>query len=495
MIVAFATLGSNQFMSWEGVSLTVCLDLVIYCTLWRPTKHTIAILLTAAWFSLFFMLPRLAAFLIFPADKIGFVAVEPFTRDEIVGGLIYIIIGYVALWVGCEIGGRMLRPQDGRDHRPRSLSLWGIAGFFLLALLASIFVSYGLGVSVYSVDPTKWGSRLGWLTRVFDTDAALVLLLTWLVMNPKRTKPETIVAITLVSLWLLFIVSVGSRGGPLRILLFTGWAAFAVYGNFLITTRRLLGAIAIGFVASALMYAPASIIRLQADSGDAAIDNFSEQWLRPGLVKDDLQSVSAFRREWVTSPTVQKIAGAASPVITRLGLVDYPIIIVARPADSAVIDKYLKSPHALQNFANNMVPGELFPDSDVMTSRVFTMAFRGYSEAHVRSNFLSEPWTLWGFSWLVGGGMIGGTLIIVFLSSIIQAGYNLLGRVTGPAIAPYAATAYLIMPVASGLLQLFGVDHWLTITAHFAISMSVGILIAATLGWAFSLANGDRSRQ
>ena len=38
-------------------------------------------------------------------------------------------------------------------------------------------------------------------------------------------------------------------------------------------------------------------------------------------------------------------------------------------------------------------------------------------------------------------------------------------------LAPYTGTAYLFLPVGSGLLQLFGIDHWLTITAHFSMAM------------------------
>lgn len=485
MVGSLATLGPNAFMSWQGVGLSVLLNLAIYCSLWKPNKRSVVILLCAAWFTLLFIQPRLTAFLLFPSNTVSFVAIDPFTPAEITGGLSYIVLGYLALWLGCEIGGRVFPVSVSRSVEARNLSLWGIAVFIVVGLAAAIFVRFGLGVSVYSVDPAKWGSRLGWLARVFDTDAGLVLLLTWLLLNPKRKKAATIVAFSLVAFWLTYALVIGSRGGPIRIMIFTGLAAFAIYGDFLITTRRVIAVLALTIFTSALMYAPASIIRLTFASGDSAVSNFSEAWNRAGPINDDLDVVWQTRGAWVTSPAVQKVTRTVSPILTRLGLVDYPIIVVTRPANEAVIDTYLKSPYALQNFTNNMVLGEVFPGSDIMTSRVFTMAFRNATEDQVRTAFLSEPWTLWGFSWLVGGGIFGGLLIITALTAVTQVGYNLLSKIAGPTFAPYAGSAYLIMAVVSGLLQLFGLDHWLTIVAHFAISMTVGLLIITAIEWVF----------
>jgi phage shock protein PspC (stress-responsive transcriptional regulator) len=75
--------------------------------------------------------------------------------------------------------------------------------------------------------------------------------------------------------------------------------------------------------------------------------------------------------------------------------------------------------------------------------------------------------------------------IIAGLSAVVQAGFHLTGKL-GPSFAPYAGTAFLVMGVASGLLQLFGLDHWLTIMAHFSIALSTGFLLAwlvARLFW------------
>ena len=166
MVGSLATLGPNAFMSWQGVGLSVLLNLAIYCSLWKPNKRSVVILLCAAWFTLLFIQPRLTAFLLFPSNTVSFVAIDPFTPAEITGGLSYIVLGYLALWLGCEIGGRVFPVSVSRSVEARNLSLWGIAVFIVVGLAAAIFVRCGLGVSVYSVDPAKWGSRLGWLARV-----------------------------------------------------------------------------------------------------------------------------------------------------------------------------------------------------------------------------------------------------------------------------------------------------------------------------------------
>lgn len=187
----------------------------------------------------------------------------------------------------------------------------------------------------------------------------------------------------------------------------------------------------------------------------------------------------------VTSTVVENVALVVSPVITRLGLIDYPLQIITRPANPDVISKYMTPLYSLKNFLNNMVPGELFPGYDIMTSRVFTMAYRGYDENHVRTAFLSEPWTAWGYAWLQGG-VLGGLVLMTVMAAIVQAGYLTVQRLVGPMFAPYAATSWLFLVTTSGLLQLFGLDHWLTICAHFSIAMGIGwgCMLFADAFWA-----------
>ncbi len=181
------------------------------------------------------------------------------------------------------------------------------------------------------------------------------------------------------------------------------------------------------------------------------------------------------RWSYQRSLIVKRIATTAAPIIARLGLVDYPLYIINRDPDQAVIDRFLSPVYSVKKFLNNMVPGDIFPNNDIMSSRVFTMAYRGYSEQHVRSNFLSEPWTSWGYAWLQAGP-IGGLLLMAVMAAIVQAGFHIICHVVGPDLAPYAASAWIFLPGIAGLLQLFGLDHGLTVSAHFYIALGISAL-------------------
>lgn len=462
-----AVLGPSAVLSWTGILLLVSLDVCLWLSLKHAASRTLPILLTTAWFIFLFFLPRLSAFQIFPAENISFVAIRPFTREEVTKGLAYILAGYLTIWAGLSVAVALL---PNWSHRiPARLPFAGIAAYAGLAFAAAIYVIFFLQVSVYSANPEQWGSRMGWVAILFNQDVAFLAAVTWLVAGRCESRFSRAAAIAIIVICLLLSLVTGSRGGGLRVMILFGLAVFAIYGNPITTVQRVLAIVCLSFIASAIMYPLGTYIRFVPASGENAFGALEDYWFRIGPLEENADA-AATRLAWSGSPLVKSVVASASPVVTRLGLVDYPIQIVSREPDPAVIDKYLAVSYSLKNFINNLVPGEIFPDHDIMTSRVFNMAYRGYGEEHVRRYFLSEPWTLWGYSWLKGHGAVGGLAVILGLAFIMQAGYMLLCRFGGVA-APYAAVTYLFLPLVGGFLQLFGLDHWLTITAHFALAL------------------------
>lgn len=470
MALGIALLGPSTLMSLWSVLLVVAMDVVLVFGLMRAGDKIVAHVLVLAWFMILFFLPRLAAFLLFPAQMVTFVGIEPFTDQEITKGLTFVLAGTVALLGGFAIGG--LVPGPTEDTSRPSFPLAGVFLYWIPCAVAAYVVYYVLQISIFG-DPTSWGSPVGWLVRVFDTDAALLMLICWAVIQRSLTPRQALAVGLGIFLWILLTVILGSRGGGLRIFLVFGMAAIAIYGNVWLSTRRFLGVLLAAVAMSALIYPLGTVIRIGQGESKDPVAQVAADWVKTRTVDEDLAKMWPLRRLVVDSPIVQNLALATSPVITRLGLIDYPLQIINRPADPHVISKYMSPLYSLKNFANNMVPGELFPGYDIMTSRVFTMAYRGYDEAHVRTAFLSEPWTSWGYAWLLGGA-VGGLALMALMAAVVQGGYLLVQRLVGQMFAPYAATAWLFLVTTSGLLQLFGLDHWLTICAHFSIALSIG---------------------
>lgn len=473
--MAFLLLGPSRLVSYPGTAAVLLLDAALWLSLRLSDRRDAPIILTASWFMLLFFLPRITQFQVFPASTIGFVALEPFTSAEVEKALAYITAGYLALWGGVRGVSTWILAAEGPSSTKKAVPVASLAIYAGLAFAATFYIYFVVDVSVYSVDPSKWGSRLGWISIIFNIDVALLGALTWLLLHPAAPARERTIPYLIVIIWLIVILALGSRGGPLRVMILVGLGAIALHGNPRTSLPRVLLILALAFLTSAAMYPLATVIRFSHASGDDAVGALKNDWYRKGKLEDaDLWPLRKYLGE---SAAYSKAASTVSPVITRLGLIDYPIAIISREPDRAVTDHYLALSYSLKNFANNMVPGELFPKHDVMTSRVFTMAYRGFGEQHVRKYFLSEPWTLWGFSWLKGG-WFGGLLLIAGLAAVAQGGYAAALRLSGPTFAPYAGTTYLFIPVIAGLLQLFGVDHALTVIAHFTLATLVFFAIA-----------------
>lgn len=478
-IVAAAILGPSTFLSWAGLTMVVALDCILYVSLRTANKTVAPILLTTAWFILLFFLPRLTAFQLFPAHRVTFVALEPFSQFEVTNALAFIIAGYLAVWAGLQLASRMF--PTVRPPLESRVPILGILAYSVLAVLASFYVNFYLDVSVYSVDSQKWGSRSGWIAIVFNIDVALLAAITWLILHARAPTKERVLAYLIILACLLLSLVTGSRGGGLRIMLLIGLAAIAIHSNPVTTLNRVVAIVVISLSVSSVLYPLGTLIRFIPASGDAAAAALTDQWTRLGSSSEQ-KDTSDIRQAWSQSALVNNVTLIASPILTRLGLVDYPILIINRAPDQPAMDRYMSVTYGLKNFANNMVPGEIFAGYDIMTSRVFTMVYRGHDEKHVRSHFLSEPWTLWGYSWLKGG-FVGGLVIIVLLSIALQSCYALLQKVSGPT-SHYTATTYLFITVIGGGLQLFGIDHALTITAHFAIALTAMYAICAAMQYA-----------
>lgn len=471
MGVGIALLGPWELMSFGGALLTIALDLVLVIGLRLANEKTAAHVLVLSWFVILFFLPRLAAFLLFPAQTVTFVGIDAFTSSEVTAGLLFLVGGTVALLVGFAIGG--LVPGPKAAGIPPGFPLAGVFLYWVLCAVAAYYIYFVLQISIFG-EPSSWGSPMGWLVRVFDTDAALLMVICWAVVR-RNIGPWKAVAVGVgVFFWVVLSLLMGSRGGGLRIFLVFGMAAIACYGNVRMTWRRFAGVLLAAAAVSALIYPLGTVVRIAYGSKNP-FAQVAADWARLRTVNPRYEDMWPLRRIVMTSPLVEKAALVLSPVVTRLGLIDYPLQIVNREPNQAVIDRFMTPIYALKNYLNNMVPGELFHGYDIMTSRVFTMAYRGYDENHVRTAFLSEPWTAWGYAWLQGGA-VGGLFLLVLMAAVVQAGYLTVQRIVGPMFAPYAATSWLFMATTSGLLQLFGLDHWLTICSHFAIAISLGWL-------------------
>jgi hypothetical protein len=477
-------IGSTPFMDRTGAVLVCCFALMLAAALRFLARDLTPHVVVIAWFAIIFFLPRLFTFAAFPPQTVAAIGPEHLTPDEVTKGMLFVTAGTLALLIGLWVGNLPFRGKTIlriKDQTPATLPLGPLLLFWMAALAATYYVAVVLQISIFGA-PENWGSRSGWLMRIFDTDVALLLLIVWSAIHVTRERPKYLLVATLLLIWLISSIYFGSRGGPLRIFLLFGLAALALYGDPRISLRKLTLILVLTFVANAATYPLATVIRYTIGGVENAFSQLVSDWQRSTTPPSfDPALFTPLQKFLWTNETLVLSARMISPITTRLGAIDYPLIIVSKTPDQAVIDKYLSLGYALRNYANNMVPGELFPAHDVMTSRVFTMAYRGAPETHIRKAFLSEPWTSWGYAWIKGGA-IGGLGILAILAAISQFGYRALGKILPASVAPYALTTWLFVVALNGPLQLFGIDHWLTVTSHVFMALTT----ALTLTWVTS---------
>ena len=159
----------------------IVLDLAVFLSLRFCDKRSAPIILVAAWFVLMFFLARLSAWQILPAENNRFAALAPFTPQEITRGLAYIVVGYLSLWAGVVAAASLFGPLPKMNRS--TLPVLGIGVYSALAFAATTYIYFIADISVYSLDPTKWGSRQGWISIIFNIDVALLAAIVWLFLN------------------------------------------------------------------------------------------------------------------------------------------------------------------------------------------------------------------------------------------------------------------------------------------------------------------------
>jgi hypothetical protein len=475
-LVGYLILGASPFISGLSVFLVIVLDAVFCLALITSRERTASHILVLAWFLIIFSLVRLVALLLLPPLTLEFLTPDGLTDAEISQGMLLYVGGSIAMLLGIYAADRLLpQRQTPSNAATRVFSLWSITGYWLVTYVVAYYVRVHLGVTIFG-SPEHWGNRMAWVGIIFDTDVALLVTICWLAIRWQErtlTKSQMVHAGLLIFLWLLFSIVIGSRGGPLRILIFLFFAGLAVNPSFKFSVLRLAVLLASFFVLNSAVYAMGTIFRhykIGNISFAQAIDDYKRSYLNPRLKNwASLAEISDLRKKYYASEVVNEIGQKLRPTVIRLSLIDYSFTIFSKPPNEEVLNFYIRSSHPLKNFANNLVPGEIFDEAIVNTSRVFPMAYRGHSLDAISKAYMSEPWTIWGMAWILG--KYWGAAILFGAAFGIQALLSMVSKRSGN-YAVYVRCVYLVTVISTGYM-MFGVDHELSFIAHFSVSCLV----------------------
>lgn len=483
-VAAFVILGASPYIDVTSLGLAVLMDVAFFLALKKSNEKNAAHLLMFAWYVLLFFNIRIAALLLFPPEALEFPAVVEgsyFTDYEISDGLMFVVGGTIAILAGIFAAGNFgSRRAATPAFNGGQFSLWAITAYWVVTYAAAYYVMVYLGVSIFG-EPGNWGNRMAWVRIIFDTDVALMFTIVWALVQWHYfdfTKIQKLHVGLLVLSWLVFSLVIGSRGGPLRILLFLFIATLAVKPKFRLSIAGFAALVGTLFLINSYIFAIGTAFRhshLEGVSISQSMSDYDTRRLQfePYFFTEEQTDISDIRRSFYQSSAVRALAMKLRPTVTRLAIIDYPLAVVVNKPDEAVIDYYIRSLHSIKNFINNMVPGEIFEEAMVNTSRVFGMAYGGKSLSDISEGYMSEPFTIWGEAWLLVG-YLPGIILLFAVALCVQVGLNMAGKKSS--VHMIGLRFIYIMTVILGIYGMFGIDYWLTSVAHFSIASSIAYM-------------------
>ena len=324
-----------------------------------------------------------------------------------------------------------------------------------------------------------------WLIYFFNIDTVALITIVMVLLHKSFFWEHRKFVVVLLVAYLLTTVLLGSRGGAVRIGWIIGIFMLTYAGNFRLSIRQALGFCLSVIVVGVLLYPVGTLARhVRAGllrEGPGFVRVVTGAWgLGRGLNK--VEEGSTKPRELSVPERVASFAiwswGPAKllphllgKIVNRIGVLDYVVEILSDRGNRAQLKRYMNIEYAVKSFLNSTVLGTPFPEAEIKTSRVMPIVYRERNEDHLRRNFLSEPWTVWGLGYAFFGGL-GGLGAIFILAFLVQIGFLAIMKFGGP-YKYYAGTYYLFGSTLAGFLLNMGVDHWLIIVFYFFLSSVV----------------------
>jgi hypothetical protein len=145
--------------------------------------------------------------------------------------------------------------------------------------------------------------------------------------------------------------------------------------------------------------------------------------------------------------------------MTRLGLIDNAVIMLSIPAEPSAKSKYMNMSYAFKNIINLLVPGVVFKEAEINTSRVIPVLYRTFSDEYLQGGgYCSDFYTPWGIFFLIFGWSTGWFMLIV-AGMMIHLIYLLMIGFGGK--YRYHLGSLSLCTFSSLFYANMGIDHWI----------------------------------
>jgi len=480
MWLGYCVYGDSPLANLTTVLLSSALGLIMVIALWLGRDRSSFELLCVLSYSMcLFFFPRLLQYLLFRQEDLKTLYLLfpiHWTADDINKGLAYVVLGTLVLVIGLFLGGELFykcskhtvndQIESGVSIKLPSLLSIILAGVIIYFVDGYYTIYLGLSASSncnFESIPYKW------LTHIFSGDIYIFAVMALLGFHFKdlHFKYKLYLYLSLL-VYIAYTLMLGSRGGILRLVIIAFVVAVAIYRDPEIKVRTMIQAAIVVLILSICSYLIGTEIRelKRYSCGDGIGETIREAAVSgiKSNIEDGYATNHVFTDKYKSDP--RNLERPVFPIhvkkiLDRLGEIDYAIGIVAIKPNEAFKNEYINFRYILKNITNNVLPGTPYPEAQLMTNNMFPVLYRNLTMEHVKENFLSEPFTIWGLSFIFFG-YVGGLLFILISSISIQMLYLYISHKSEYFIkgGSYIFKAYFLWIVAGGAYFFtFGFDH------------------------------------
>jgi len=480
LVFGFFFVGSGPLFDFQTFSLSLVLGLTVATAYLMERSSQNPLMAMVAVMFLINIFFRLLGYLYFPA-LVEFPFGDEIGVSDVNEGLLYIFLGTLSMLGGMVVVARIWPVGEikvsARTPLATQRMLWVWSGVFFIELMLELYFTGWLGLSPLAVDKVHeydGHHAIQALRAVVGLDTTLFAFFIYLALpgnwKADKGKWRWVVALSLV--FLMYTAYSGARGGGLRLFMFVITILLVWRTGRSLTLPKMMAFFLAMAVLTPLSFSVGDYFRAQTHFKHTAIYQRELQQLRLGGGYDTPTAQTP-----ATQTPATQTPALLNRIVNRLGAgLDYAILVTTQMPAKGCVARFMNLEYESKNIVNSVVPGMIFPEAQLNTSRVVSVCYRGMTVSEIfASGYHSEFWTIWGLA-LVMFGWWGGLIFLMVSGVLLHSMYAVVWKFFPSMVRPYYATLYVFL-LPWLVIFTMGLDH----------SVNTTIIVGAQLGFVLLL--------
>ena len=346
--------------------------------------------------NIFFVLPRLVSY-IFLFDYITLPFSTIISVNIINKGLLLYLLSFFMLFIGLY-AARFFNKKKSSDIKDFYFNPFYILFIGILYFGVDFYVNYFfVDTFLFQTQYTRENNTLIQFFKAFfayDTIFFGILCLIFIRKNPYRDKKffsDTIkIAFIFFILYQFSTLFFGSRGAPVRVFMEFICIYLVLKNDFhykKVSFSVIFLALFAFFAYSSIIFSFGSYIREEITTSRKLL--FAKPLVYEGAINAN-QANNANQENKINLDFKENF----SKILDRVGIVDYAILIPFSDYDSSKMKYFINLKYIAKSTVNTFLPGNVFSEAPLITSRAINAIYRGYSIDSVqKGGYFTEYWT------------------------------------------------------------------------------------------------------